>query len=75
MTAKRIFNDPDHPQYGPVRRMWVILVQLDMLNAAERYGRHYRLPWDEFLAANVRGALTEEVAQRDMLYRLMEGWV
>lgn len=75
MTAKRIFNDPDHPQYGPVRRMWVILAQLGMLKAAERYSRHYGLRWDILLAAEVRARKTEDEAQRAMLLRLMEGWV
>lgn len=77
MTAKRIFNDPDHPQYGPVRRMWVILTQLNMLEGAERYGKHKGLNWDQIVAARIRERpdQPEYFVQRQVLYALMEGWM
>lgn len=50
--GKRIYDDPSHPQYGPVRRMWVILAQLDMLDAADKYDREHsgNRSWDSWLA-------------------------
>lgn len=74
MTAKRIFDDPDHPQYGPVRRMWVVLVQLDMLDAAERWSKHNPLTWDKLVAANCNHH-GEAPSQRMFIATLLEGWV
>lgn len=73
---KRIFDDPNHPQYGPVRRMWVVLVQLDLLNAAERYGTYRRMPWDEMLAGQLlaRPTVRESIHQRGIIGILLEGW-
>lgn len=42
----RIFDNPNHPQYGPVRRMWVVLAQLDLLVAAEAWGERHGMTWD-----------------------------
>lgn len=72
----RIFDNPNHPQYGPIRRMWVVLTQLDLLAAAERWGYHNQVDWDQHLA-NVLAVhkQRESRAQRDFIYVLMEGWV
>lgn len=74
MVDKRIFDDPNHPEYGPVRRTWVVLVQLDMLEAAERWSRHYKRTWDSVIAESVIGRKESHV-QRDFIYQLMEGWI
>lgn len=75
--AKRIFDDPSHPEYGPVRRMWVILMQLDMLADAERYSRwsinQGGLAWDSNLASMVRQR-SEARAQRAMLLTILKNW-
>lgn len=79
MTEPRIYDNPRHPQYGPVRRMWVVLAQLDMLNAAERYSRHYTFAggfaWDANLAGMVANGTPESVAQRHFIGTLLEGWL
>lgn len=81
MTEKRIYDDPKHPQYGPVRRMWVILAQLDLLESAERFSEHHTsqggATWDETVAANCRQYpdINESAVQRALIYTLMEGWI
>lgn len=72
----RIFDNPKHPQYGPVRRMWVVLSQLDLLKAAERYGSHRGTPWDEMLAGLLiaKPDMPESVPQRLIIGILLEGW-
>ncbi len=74
---KRIFDNPNHPQYGPVRRMWVILVQLDLLDAAERWGNHRIVPWDEWLATMLDNNkhVKESAYQRALILMLGEGWM
>lgn len=68
----RIFDNPNHPQYGPIRRMWVVLAQLDMLETAEEWGNRQSIPWDAALADLVpdRG---ESPAQRWLLRHIMKG--
>ena len=50
----RIFNNPNHPQYGPIRRMCVILSHLDMLDELDKwYENHYYNKidtWDRIFA-------------------------
>ena len=48
-----IYDNPNHPQYGPVRRLWVILVQLDLLEVADEPGL-FRSSWDDALAKIVQ---------------------
>lgn len=75
---KRVFDDPDHPQYGPVRRLWVVMAQLDMLDAAERWSQHKGRNWDQAVAfdiADCRLEKAEQFIQRLFLQILMEGWV
>lgn len=72
MSDKRIFDDPNHPQYGPVRRLWVILAQLDLLEAGEHWGgKHF--PWDRALADLIRTEpdAGESSHQRFILMQLM----
>jgi hypothetical protein len=76
----RIFDNPNHPQYGPVRRMWVVLAQLDLLTAAERYSEHYLedggLSWDENLAFSFKHNKRREAhIQRHFIGTLLEGWL
>lgn len=64
----RIFDNPNHPQYGPVRRMWVIFAQLDLLAEADRRVRG----WDERLAVWVQNGMGEAPSQRAMLRHILE---
>lgn len=64
----RIFDDPNHPQYGPVRRMWVILAQLAALEEIERI-----VPsWDQRVALWVKQGYPESEAQTQMLCCLFQ---
>lgn len=72
----RIYDNPSHPQYGPIRRMWVVLTQLGLLDAAERWGYHNQVDWDKHLAKVLAAhKQPESMAQRNFIYVLMEGWV
>lgn len=66
-NAKRIYDNPNHPQYGPVRRMWVVLSQLDLLEAAERFATERGDNWDDYLARLCRMGLSEPYSQRIVL--------
>lgn len=52
----RIFDNPNHPQYGPVRRMWVILAQLDVLDDPCYEG------WEIELAGKIKRGVLESTA-------------
>lgn len=68
----RIFDNPNHPQYGPVRRMWIVLVQLDLLTEAEHI--ELRKPWDEALASFIADGYGDEAtAQRQLLRKILGG--
>ena len=77
----RVFDDPNHPQYGPIRRAWVVLVQLDLLDAAERMSAHGvsrgLMTWDACMARSIaeNPHVRESRWQRAFIYQLMEGWV
>jgi len=58
-----IYDNPNHPQYGPVRRMWMIFTQLDLLRAAE----HCMPGWDRRLAEMIVEGNPESAAQRATL--------
>lgn len=70
----RIFDNPNHPKYGPVRRMWVILEQLGMADRMDRYTepRPYEKPWDAALAQTLGMGVDEVTAQRTMLRDYLE---
>jgi hypothetical protein len=75
----RIFDNPNHPHYGPVRRLWVVLMQLDLLEAAERWSDHavetgagWR--WDEWLAQLMaeNPHVKESAYQKRLLHTLIQ---
>ena len=70
----RIYDDPNHPEYGPVRRMWVILVQLDLADKIDRhtYGGGAEAPWDVELARTVKLGVRESDAQRTLLSEYLQ---
>lgn len=67
----RVFDDPNHPHYGPVRRMWIILVQLDLLSSADNLPMGQGL-WDKALASRIAWGIPESTAQRSLLKHIME---
>ena len=46
----RIYDDPNHPHYGPVRRQWVIFAGLGLLGIDEAYFAEWGIRWDAHLA-------------------------
>lgn len=70
----RIFDNPNHPQYGPIRRMWVVLTQLGMAETMDRHTspRPYEKPWDVALAETIAIGVDESAAQRAMLRDYLE---
>ncbi len=69
MTDKRIFDDPNHPRYGPVRRLWVILVQLNLLEEGDIC---YPKGWDKACARLVAKGYPESAAQCAVLSFILE---
>lgn len=70
----RVYDNPNHRQYGPIRRMWVVLAQLGLLNAAEVWSTDYEKPWDEHLAQVLAvHNQPESMAQRNFIHALMIG--
>ncbi len=68
----RIFDNPNHPQYGPVRRLWVMLAQLDLLDVADRLNRDPARAWDTALAQMVSLDVSEKDAQRAILHLVLD---
>lgn len=70
----RVFDNPNHRGYGPVRRTWVILAGLDLLTPAldREYDACYGAQWDECMAdAIVAGKTTEGQVARLIVYRML----
>lgn len=63
----RIFDNPNHPHYGPVRRLWIILTQLDLLDHAEALSRS-DLKWDTALSRMIVQGVRESEAQRALVH-------
>jgi len=68
----RIYDNPNHPQYGPVRRLWVMLAQLDLLAVAETFITARGSSWDQHLARLIRMGLSESYSQRMLLSMIIE---
>lgn len=60
---KRIFDNPNHPAYGPVRRVWVMLAGLDLLgdDTDAEYATQYGTRWDACMAHALANELLTEV--------------
>lgn len=71
----RIFDNPKHHNYGPVRRLWVILTQLDLLQYSEAYKKMFLMHWDDFLtelmSPTQEGQYSEVEAQREVLQHFL----
>lgn len=67
----RIFDNPNHPHYGPVRRLWVILAQLGLLEYAETYMDSFGRSWDQALDWLLSLDQEESHAQRAVLFRIL----
>jgi hypothetical protein len=76
LHAARIYDNPNHPRYGPVRRLWIILVQLDLLEEADCIKWHDEgvdHKWDEALAYLLDHSIVNEShLQAEILRRILE---
>lgn len=69
----RIFDDPNHMFYGPVRRLWIILAQLNLLEVADQWNNGWDDGrWDEALANRLALGLNESRVQRMILHAILE---
>jgi len=66
MSGRRIYDNPNHRDYGPVRRLHVMLMQLvpDLEEIDKRYKDEEGETWDSFLSYLLGRGLTEPGAQR-----------
>lgn len=72
MTLKRIYDDPNHRHYGPVRRLWVVLAMLygfDLKDVDKVHGS----PWDIAMSGYLHQNVPENVAHKTVLYRILKG--
>lgn len=70
----RIFDNPRHPAYGPVRRVWIMLAGLDLLDGRfdRGYENHYGVAWDECMAGGIAsGVLSEAQLARLIVGRMI----
>lgn len=73
---RRIFNVPNHPLYGAVRRVWVALAtvcpDLDLLD--ETYFAAYGMQWDEHFAHQIAMESTDEQATRSVVAAAIDAY-
>lgn len=69
--TKPIYDQPDHPHYGPVRRLHIMLLQLlgDELEHKQNRINHTLgdLTWDRLLSSHLLAGYTERQATRLVL--------
>lgn len=80
----RIYNNPAHPNYGPVRRCWLMLEQMfadcgGVESFEVRLHAHQdatlkaggRIYWDQHLAQLMRNCLSEADATRTVVMQML----
>ena len=77
MTEPRIYDNPNHKHYGPVRRMWVILAGLDLLGMDEGFfvlieETNQELKWDGVLIKMMQSGFSETEAKNCLLQLLYQ---
>ncbi len=80
---KPIYEMPDHPHYGPVRRMWMMLEQMfadhggvkvfevAVLTFQQQRGLQPRPSWHEHLSNLIAGGISEPVASRIVMHQCL----
>ena len=77
MSDPRIYDQPNHSAYGPVRRLNVMVLQLfadrDLEKIEKNFGlAHDEWTWDDMLAFMIeQRQMSEAKAQRYVLERLL----
>lgn len=77
--AKRIFDDANHPHYGPVRRMWVMLAGLKLLEYADESvgvsgDNNLHDSWDFCLSTMLRLGRDEVDVTRGLLWVILDNY-
>lgn len=67
----RVFDNPNHPAYGPVRRTWVILAGLGLLGRDAEYHERHNTDWDRCMAGGIEEGLDENMLKRLIVRRLL----
>lgn len=68
---KRVFDDPNHSAYGPVRRTWVILAGLGLLDYDSAYRGQHGVYWDECMAGGIDSGENENSLKRMIVNRMI----
>ena len=71
--SDRIYNNPNHKHYGPVRRMHIMLMQLfsDDCITDEAWLHENDPTWDRYLSEMIESGISEIVASRSVLRRIL----
>lgn len=69
----RIYDDPNHPHYGRVRRCWIVLVGMfpDMTTLDREYLAECGWQWDEQIAYYAVNGVGEAAALRHVVGRAL----
>lgn len=69
----RVFDNPNHPHYGPVRRTWVILAGLGVESERydDAYARRHDTWWDSCMAGGLDEGLEEQQLKRLIVRRFL----
>lgn len=68
----RVFDDANHPAYGPVRRLWKVLAQLDLNKYDVAYRQEWDTHWDECVAGGIAHGLHEVGLCRLVVRRMLK---
>lgn len=72
MVMERIYDNPNHPHYGPVRRQWVILKGLGLGDIDGAYYAEWGINWDTHLVKLFDGGFTEVKALRRITHHSLD---
>ena len=70
----RVYDQPNHPHYGPVRRCWVILAGLfpDLAKLDTEYRWEWHSDWDFHLVHMLEQGHSEVVGLRTIVWRCLD---
>lgn len=68
----RVYDNPNHPHYGPACRQWVIFAGLGCLEAEYAYFKEWGINWDVHLVKTIESGFTEEKALRRITYHMLD---
>lgn len=70
-----VYDNPNHPHYGPVRRLWVVLNTLcDMDKLAKLFPQEWAYAWDEYAVYLLEKGVLEQVVSRMVVWRAISAY-